>query len=1027
MIIFDNEPNSPNISIGNTDNIEGIHSDFFVDRNKKFLEYKETLPKEPTDDNAKKEYVVGCYSAEDWEYIHEVLTTDGTLEDNIPSYSCECCNDCLHSETRGIYLLSDEEAQKLINHSRVKYVNINLSKYPGTYLDSSDKFICASKFYRYSDTVKHERYPYNTMYKFLGSHASPSSNEKNRGSYQLKRFQQKNDPWYTASNPVPSGNTYNLTITDTAPGILTVSGSDRNGVVSGENPTITIFVGDTLNLNFNLSGTTTIPSGNTYPDRAALVWNYDVGSVVFFAAANNIISTSEINENYIEGTGTITYSPIRPPKAQLKYIRYNNDSILENPPANMNHGGFLNVIGTQNVNVFNDRVQQYGDGSDVDIIVCDVDMWFGHIEFQNNLGGPTSYRGGNKLPGNGTCDLLDLVLDAPYYLDPDFFNADSSNRLMTRWDGTIVPVESFSRNWWGQNSTLYRSSKFVSPSNGGTATGNNDFGVIAISSTYTRSRCNGSNTAYQTDIGFHGTPCASQAYGRQYGWAFNANKWFLNLYGRNGVLWEAGFDLQKVFHQVKPINPTYGTKDPTVSSNSWGLRENLPNSGYYYFRTNDSVGTYYFAGYNEFFQPVDTRPGFFKYHYETTREFLDGHSILTAGEELVNSGVIFVCASGNNNQQIVRPNHPNHSNYRSDNNNTTFQNSYSLSSYSSFPHNWYYSTNRIGFPGQIGADKNLSENNYRYSYKTISIGALDNEYSSTGRERKVWYSNMGNAVDIFAPGHHTIAACDNNWERFVHTPSYERYDSTYTLNGQQSLSCRDVNFSGTSSATPIFVGLLASKLQYNRSWTYRDVKDWIHTSTRISLSEYDSQFYYNPSGDHTAEAYPADYPWWSDYNALQGHLGYIAYDAPTGYEPDYTFGTTISDTSPIEGSTITISIATNAPNGTYYYSIEPSFQSTITASDFTSNSLTGSFSITNGTGVISLTLASDGIIEENERFILRIRTGSVSGAVVATSDYISAYDVTFDNRTSFFETFGDVVRFSTGNGLVFRGVTIKYT
>ena len=159
-------------------------------------------------------------------------------------------------------------------------------------------------------------------------------------------------------------------------------------------------------------------------------------------------------------------------------------------------------------------------------------MWFGHIEFQNNLGGPSNYIGGNVLPGNGTCDVLDLVLDSPYYLDRDFFNANPS-KLATRWDGTIVPTDTAAQEWWENNSLTYRSSKFVSPSNGGTATGVSDFGTISINSFYTRSRMNGSNTAYQTYSGSHGTPCASQVYGRQYGWAYNANKWFINFYGTN--------------------------------------------------------------------------------------------------------------------------------------------------------------------------------------------------------------------------------------------------------------------------------------------------------------------------------------------------------------------------------------------------------------------------------------------------------------------------------------------------------------
>ena len=51
----------------------------------------------------------------------------------------------------------------------------------------------------------------------------------------------------------------------------------------------------------------------------------------------------------------------------------------------------------------------------------------------------------------GICELLDLVLDAPYYIDKEWFEADR-NELMTRWDGTKVPVESVARSWWSNSS-----------------------------------------------------------------------------------------------------------------------------------------------------------------------------------------------------------------------------------------------------------------------------------------------------------------------------------------------------------------------------------------------------------------------------------------------------------------------------------------------------------------------------------------------------------------------------------------------
>ena len=72
-------------------------------REESFLAYKDTLTKEPSGD-VKKEYYVGCYQKSDWEFIHEELKKDGSLEDNIPSSTCDCSNDCLHSYTNAIYL-----------------------------------------------------------------------------------------------------------------------------------------------------------------------------------------------------------------------------------------------------------------------------------------------------------------------------------------------------------------------------------------------------------------------------------------------------------------------------------------------------------------------------------------------------------------------------------------------------------------------------------------------------------------------------------------------------------------------------------------------------------------------------------------------------------------------------------------------------------------------------------------------------------------------------------------------------------
>lgn len=690
--------------------------------NIEFEEYKETLPKEPSESNVKKEYYVGCHSADDWIYVHQILTEDGTLEDNIPKCSCECVNDCLHSPTRGLYLLTDEEVSKLRDHPRVRYVNINTAKYPGTYL--IDPYTISDSVYvdRYSAPVKHGRnFTYPT---FLPS--TPGEDLKNRCGFQLLRSMQLEDPW----------------------------------------------IGD----------------------------------------SNQIIES---------------------------------------------------------------KVQQLGTGEDVDVIVADQDMWFGHIEFQNNLGGPQNYVGGNVLPGNGTCDLLDLVLDSPYYLDPDFFNADAGNRLTTRWDGTIVPVELYARNWWKNNNLSSRSSKFVSPGNGGTATGTDDFGTVYVTDLYTRERCNGSNTALHTGSGFHGTPCASQAYGRQYGWAYNANKWFLNMYGSGNNGFESGFDLQKVFHQVKPINPKYGTKDPTISSNSWGYRFSLPSSGYYYFRT----GTDGSGGVAANFNATGLGQPYFMSNFRQSaiRQEFTPSSMITAGDELIDSGVIFICSAGNTNQKLVKADHPDYDNYYSTSNNTPLESSL----FGSPPFQSYGTVNRQGFPGQIGSS-GIGANR---EYKTIAIGALEDSflslttYTANGeqdlnKEIKAIYSNMGNLVDCFAPADETLSAGDQKNPTYL--SYYDRNDEYYTIDGQQSIRSLDTVFNGTSSACPVACGLIATKLQYNRGWTYADVKNWISGLGLVS----DDNFYYGWGDLDNANSLN-----WADKYNLHGSTGYVIWDKPTGNEP----------------------------------------------------------------------------------------------------------------------------------------------
>ena len=473
---------------------------------------------------------------------------------------------------------------------------------------------------------------------------------------------------------------------------------------------------------------------------------------------------------------------------QLLRLKENNDPWINNSQT---------VIETE--------LEQYGDGSGVDIIVNDDGCWIGHIEFANNItsqNNPQNYVGGNVLPGNGTCDVLDLVLDSPYYIDPDWFNADPDQRLMTRWDGTTVPREAAAKTWWRNASE--RSSNF------------SGIGTVDVNPYYTREQATGSiaKTPGFTYAGslsgyyggcYHGTSVASQAFGRTHGWAYNANKWTLQkltttLGAEYGIISETNhWDIIKIFHKNKPINASEGNRNPTIVNNSWrgGVSVAGFSGKYYWFRPSSNTGSSPNSG--QMTNLVSSHPAYLKSlygtYYEVEPSFTYNASLLRANEA-IDSGVIICCSSANNNQNIAS--------YDSENGyNQDFLNYLSSSSsggmyddlYSSdlFGNYFYLTTNRRGYPQCAGRTIDYdSDGAVNIRYPVISVGGLDDNYDITGigysatdgKEHRSWYSAYGSGVDIFAPADGTMAAFQSggNADQGSVRPSTglsNRFDNTY--------------------------------------------------------------------------------------------------------------------------------------------------------------------------------------------------------------------------------------------------------
>ena len=111
-----------------------------------------------------------------------------------------------------------------------------------------------------------------------------------------------------------------------------------------------------------------------------------------------------------------------------------------------------------------------------------------------------------------------------------------------------------------------------------------------------------------------------------------------------------------------------------------------------------------------------------------------------------------------------------------------------------------------------------------------------------------------------------------------------RHDSTNRINNYQivesggtiSDDSQDTEFGGTSSACPVATGLLATKLQYNRTWTWSNLKTWLAEK----VTDQTETAMYTGTESTTAN----DSNWNDDFN-LQGGLRKIIWDAPLSDPP----------------------------------------------------------------------------------------------------------------------------------------------
>ena len=102
-----------------------------------------------------------------------------------------------------------------------------------------------------------------------------------------------------------------------------------------------------------------------------------------------------------------------------------------------------------------------------------------------------------------------------------------------------------------------------------------------------------------------------------------------------------------------------------------------------------------------------------------------------------------------------------------------------------------------------------------------------------------------------------------------------------------------------------------------------------------------------------------------------------------------TVNASITPTNLTEGTQITVTVTTDGigDGTTLYYTISGTL-GTITAADFTDNSLSGSFVINNNSGSFTKTVAADGVVEDGEAFVVEVRQNSISGPILDTTSSV---------------------------------------
>lgn len=293
------------------------------------------------------------------------------------------------------------------------------------------------------------------------------------------------------------------------------------------------------------------------------------------------------------------------------------------------------------------------------------------------------------------------------------------------------------------------------------------------------------------DFDGHGTHVAGIAAGKTFGWAKGAQIYSVKVSGLegtgdggNGISITDCFNVVKLWHRNKPIDPATGRKRPTVINMSWGYGVNASPSSVTSGNYRGTAWTTATTGYTT----ADLR-------WATAGIVNGGNgrwstrvaSVDADVQDLADEGVIVCIAAGNNYDTQDVPSGPDYNNYVTYSGGTLYYHR------GSSPH----------------------------STTTFSVGCINYDTYS-GQERVTYFSCKGPATNIWAPGRYIVSSTSNNNIR----GGVAYYENS---------NFKQLNISGTSMASPQIAGMVALYLQVNPSANFPEVYEFMSKNSKPTL------------------------------------------------------------------------------------------------------------------------------------------------------------------------------------------------